>query len=64
MYVTESVLGEGGKKTKMLGRAMKKGFETTFVVELGKDECLVVAAVQDGEEIRRSNMVSCKRRGS
>lgn len=56
IYATEAVLGEQGKKSKMLARAMKKGFETTFVVQLWNDECLVVAAVQHGEEIRRSNL--------
>lgn len=55
VYATENVRGEEGK-SKMIARAVKRGFETAFVVQLGNEDCLVIAAVQGGEEIRRSNL--------
>jgi hypothetical protein len=48
--------GSGDKKLKCLGVATKKGFETSFDLPSGIDK-VQVAAVQQGTEVRKSNVV-------
>jgi hypothetical protein len=47
----------GDKKLKCLGVAAKKGFETSFDLPSGVDK-VQVAAVQQGIEVRKSNLVN------
>lgn len=53
------VVYAGAKDTEVskVGVAEKKGFETVFDVPVG-DGYLQVAAVQGGEEVRKSNVVA------
>ena len=46
---------EGQKQQDFAGHAIKRGFETVFELELPDASCVYVAAVQAGEEVRRSN---------
>ena len=51
--------GQTSTKLKCVGAAAKKGFETVFEVPAGA-QYVQVAAIQDGKEVRKSNISSVK----
>lgn len=48
---------EAQEKQALVGSALKKGFETVFELAASDSTCVQVAAVQAGQEVRRSNTV-------
>lgn len=52
-----NVYAKGPSDRRLIGKAVRRGFETVFVVDVpARSPCIEVAAVQEGSEIRYSNI--------